>query len=109
MPRWERGSTPVPESGLGVLCAARARRLWFPGRALAGRDAWLSEELRCRCVSCGQDVSGDEIVFVLKHADPPIWRPRCGQVGLLVLSPNGVICALVASAALAITGSSAAA
>jgi hypothetical protein len=25
--------------------------------------------LRCRRVSCGQDVSGDEIIFVLEQAD----------------------------------------
>ena len=33
-----------------VDCGSRAR--------ISRQEAWLSEELRCRCVSCGEDVSG---------------------------------------------------
>ena len=56
------------ESDLGVVCAVQVACRGF--RAARGRrGSGLSEELRCRCVSCGEDVSGDEIVFVLEQAD----------------------------------------
>jgi hypothetical protein len=43
-----------------VGCGSRAR--------ISRRGARSSEELCCRYVSCGQDVSGDEIVLVLEQA-----------------------------------------
>ena len=74
----------VHTNGLGSLllawryasiAAIRSGCLWAlqavgcdPGR-ISLRGAGLSEDLRCRRVSCGQDVGGDEVVFMLEQAD----------------------------------------
>jgi hypothetical protein len=51
------------------MFCARCRPAGGGSRRISRQEAWLSEELRGWCVSCGQDVSGDEIVFVLEQAD----------------------------------------
>ena len=51
-------------------CSVRGQARWLRfSRVLAGGEPGLSEELRGWRASGGQDVSGDEIVFVLEQAD----------------------------------------
>ena len=61
------------------MCAVQVAGRGFRA-AHCRRGPGLSEELRCRCVPCGEDVSGDEIVFVLEQIHKREAGPLQDQV-----------------------------
>ena len=80
LPRRERSRT-LSASQIWVVRVQVAGRVFRA--AHCRRGSGLSEELRCRCVSCGEGVSGDEIVFVLEQVrkrEAGQCDPGCLQV-----------------------------